>query len=246
MRKLIGFGALCATMLASSSFAGVPFATDDADIVEYGHFENNFFTEGTHADGQTSGTAIGAEVNYGLLPDFQINAAVPLEFEPASAGGTQYRLHDVEIGAKYKLVAEDESGWVPEVSVAPAIDVPVNAATGARDTSTSLPVWAQKSFGDWTTFGGGGFTLNPGAGNRDFWSYGIAVVNKVAPSLTLGTELFGQTRDSEDGRNALNAGVGGIYDLSDAWHLMASVNTGVVNRAENNDYSYFFGVQWTL
>ena len=44
-----------------------------------------------------------------------------------------------------------------------------------------LPMWAQKDFGPWSLFGGGGYMINPGAGNRDFWQSGVALTRQVTP-----------------------------------------------------------------
>ena len=35
-----------------------------------------------------------------------------------------------------------------------------------------LPLWAQKDFGGTSLFGGGGYEINPGSGNKDFWQAG--------------------------------------------------------------------------
>ena len=57
-----------------------------------------------------------------------------------------------------------------------------------------LPVWAQKDFGPWSLFGGGGYTINPGAGNRNFWQSGLALTRNVTPRLSLGAEITHQRR----------------------------------------------------
>jgi len=38
-----------------------------------------------------------------------------------------------------------------------------------------LPVWMQKDVGDWTVYGGGGYWINPGAGQKNWWFTGLAV-----------------------------------------------------------------------
>ncbi len=62
------------------------------------------------------------------------------------------------------------------------------------------PVRGQKDWGKWSLFGGGGWTLNPGAGNRDFWRADAALTRKVASKLTLGIEA---TRQGQSMHGAL-------------------------------------------
>ncbi len=88
-----------------------------------------------------------------------------------------------------------------------------------------FPIWMQKAFGpQWTVFGGGGFTNNPGNGNRDFANYGLAVQHQFTEKLALGLEMFGQTRDSVDDTATTAVGLAALYDFSDEWHLVEAVS----------------------
>ena len=49
-----------------------------------------------------------------------------------------------------------------------------------------VPLWAQKDFGAWQVFGGGGYTFNPGRDGRDFWQGGVAVLRQVSDRFALG------------------------------------------------------------
>jgi hypothetical protein len=109
-----------------------------------------------------------------------------------------------------------------------------------------IPIWLQKSFGAWTAFGGGGVTLNPGGGNRDFATYGLAIQRQLTGNFALGVEIFGATRSSVDADAATAVGFGAIYDVNDNWHLIGSINTGVVDRRESDEISYNFALKWTI
>jgi hypothetical protein len=50
-----------------------------------------------------------------------------------------------------------------------------------------LPVWAQKDMGPWSLFGGG-YAINPGDGNRNYWTGGIALTRQASKQLLLGVE----------------------------------------------------------
>ena len=71
-------------------------------------------------------------------------------------------------------------------------------------------------------FGGGGYNVNPGAGNRDFWSGGVAVSRQLGDKFMLGLEADRQGRDTVDGEASTSLGVGGILQLKAPFRLLAS------------------------
>ena len=103
----------------------------------------------------------------------------------------------------------------------------------------------QKSSGAWTVFGGGGFTNNPGTGNRGFLTYGGAVTNQVADRLQLGIELFGQSRSADTSGSAVAAGFGWIFDFNDEWHLVGSVNRAL-RHVQADEIGFNIAVKWTI
>ena len=71
-------------------------------------------------------------------------------------------------------------------------------------------------------FGGGGYELNPGPGNRNFWQAGLAVTHDLSKAVSVGGELAWQQRDAEDGTAETSAGLGKIVKLSDHYALLFS------------------------
>jgi hypothetical protein len=97
----------------------------------------------------------------------------------------------------------------------PAVDFPT-----VTPPTTSVPVERtrscrcgyKKSSGDWTSFAGAGYWLNPGPGNRDFWYVGWAVQRQVAKNLSVGAEIFHQTPNAIGGKDQTGFDVGLTYD----------------------------------
>jgi hypothetical protein len=85
-----------------------------------------------------------------------------------------------------------------------------------------LPIWLERDVGKWSVFGGGGYQVNPGEGNRNFWSGGLAVTRQMTNRLNLGAEITYQTADACDGRNFAGANLGVIYKLTSHWSLLAA------------------------
>ena len=85
-----------------------------------------------------------------------------------------------------------------------------------------LPVWAQKDAGPWSVFGGGGYAINPGSGNRNFWTGGIAVSRQVGKKLLIGLEADRQGADTVGGNASTSLGMGVIWQLKAPFRLLAS------------------------
>jgi hypothetical protein len=129
------------------------------------------------------------------------------------------------------------------------VDFPTgNAARtlGTGRTHAFLPLWLQKSLGDWTSFAGGGYWINPGPGNRGFWYFGWAVQRPIAKNLSVGGELFHQTAATVGAKDQTGFDLGLVYDLSEHYHLMFSAGPGIQNRAATNAFSYYASIQFTF
>jgi hypothetical protein len=70
-------------ILATRTFAGPPFLTDDPEPVDYQHWENYLFATGDHEGGGYTINGPAVELNYGPLPDTQLSLTVPM----TSVGG---------------------------------------------------------------------------------------------------------------------------------------------------------------
>jgi hypothetical protein len=121
------------------------------------------------------------------------------------------------------------------------------ALAGAR-LRTELgnkPLWIQKDFGDWTTFGGGGYWINPGPGNKNHWFVGWVLERKITDKLTLGVELFHQTPGEIGAMQSTGLNIGGIYDFTDRYHFLFSFGKGLQHAKETNELSSYIGFELT-
>ena len=227
------------------AWAGPPFATDDPEPTEYGTFENYLFSTAIHADHQTAGTAVGVEINYGAFPDTQLSATVPVNYVTGVDGKTQTGMGPLLLGVKYRFIEEDDDGWRPQVAFYPQVNIPLDSKLGTTNVSELLPIWAQKSFGPWTTFGGGAYWINPGPGNQNYWFAGWALLRQVLPDLHIGAELFHQTANFAHGKVQTGANGALLYDFDDHWHVVGSAGSGIVDAEATNRFSYYLALEWT-
>ena len=233
---------LAATM--HRALAGPPYVTDDPEPTEYQNWEIYVFGSGTETrDG--SGGATGLDFSYGAGPNLQLSLTLPLGYDSPSAGGTFVSLGNVELAAKYRFLRQDSIGW--DVSIFPRVFLPSGSPrVGERHVSLLLPLWIGKSWGEWSIFGGGGCEINQGGGSQNFCKASWAVTKKVLPNLQLGAEVYYQSADTIGGKESTALGAGVIYDLSEHYHLLASLGPGIQDGPETNSYSWYAAFEFTF
>ena len=236
-------------LLSSQAVAGPPFRTDDPEPVDFQHFEINMISLGTEASGGWSGALPELEVNYGAVPNLQLHAIVPQNYAAPAGGRTSFALGNIELGAKYRFITPDDDDWFPQAAVFPTIEVPAGDQKLGFNTGhvqVFLPLWLQKDFDPWTVYGGGGYWINPGAGNKNYGFFGVALWRKVTGSFNVGIEVFHQTSSADNFKENTGFNVGTTYDFSSNWHLLSSVGTGIQNAFGTNQLSYYLALQLTF
>ncbi len=246
--------ALVAFATANPALAGPPFITDDPEPVDLGHWEVYAFSAGASGRGDTTGLGPSIEVNYGAAPGLQLHVIGGLSYDDQPGGHLNMGMSDTELGAKLRFINPGEDDWYPQVGIFPLVEVPSGDAKrglGAGEWQEFLPLWVQKDFGRWTTYGGGGYWINPGPGNRNYWFFGWLLQLQVTDDLALGAEAFHQT-SSVIGRSASSGfNVGGIYDFAEHYHLLFSGGRGgtlyaVDTHAVGYPTTYYLAFQWTF
>jgi len=209
--------------------AGPPYVTDDPEPVEFRHWEFYLATQHSITRAAASGTAPHVEVNYGAWPGLQLHMIAPLAYARPSGGPTFYGVGDIEVGAKFRFI--DEGRWWPMVGTFPQFELPTGDASSGLGTGhlhVFIPLWLQKSFGPWTTYGGGGFWVNPGAGNRNYGFVGWLLQRRLSQLATLGTEIFYTTPNQVGGDASLRFNLGLVLDLTEHHHLLLSAGRAML------------------
>jgi hypothetical protein len=115
---------------------------------------------------------------------------------------------------------------------------------GTGRTHAFVPLWVQKDFGDWTTYGGGGYWINPGPGNKNFWFTGWVLQRKITGKLALGIELFHQTPNEIGRLQSTSFDIGGrpsTDDFTDHYHFLFSFGRGLQHAKQTNEFSWYIG-----
>jgi hypothetical protein len=255
--KIASLSALVGALLCSiTTWAGPPFQTDDPLPIDYRNYEFYTFatSDGTGIETDTAGPAI--EFNYGALPNVHLHIIVPaaavfpsnsVRYAPVGVGPNTYGLGDIELGVKFRFI--QESKYVPMVGTFTMVEVPTgdsHRGLGVGKTWYRLPLWLQKSFGPWTTYGGAGETIVPQAAYRNFTYGGWLLQRDIGKKLTLGTEVFSHGKEglaAPQTKSSTLVDLGGYYYIRNpGFQVLFCYGHSVAGQIEN--YAYV-GLYWT-
>ena len=207
-------------MASTAALAGPPFLTDDPEPVDNGHWEIYGPLIEVEGHGFDYAGEAGVELNYGAAPGLQLSANLPVAFAH-DAGRTRAGTGNLSLSVKCRFLHDEAAGLT--AAFYPEVTLPTARHGLGNDKLTGfLPLWVQKDSGPWSVFGGGGLALNPGRGNRNYWSGGIAITREVSTRLQLGIEAARQGADTVGGQSSTSLGIGATYRLRGPFRLLAS------------------------
>jgi hypothetical protein len=225
------------------SFAGPPFGTDDPETVKYKHWEYYISSLNESQFGVWSGTSPHFEINYGLINNVQVHLLLPMNYNYSKSQGSKFGYADTEFGIKFRFIQETDNS--PQIGVFPIVEIPTvkNSEFSTGRTKIFLPVWAQKSFGKFTTYGGAGYWINPGSDNKNWIFAGWEMQYDISSKLTLGGELYYHTADTRDSKSATGFNIGGSINTSEKFHIIFSFGHTLSN---DHTFSSYIGLLWTI
>jgi hypothetical protein len=205
-------------------WAGPPFFTDDPETVEPEHWEVYLASQGKSVRHHINTTAPHIEVNYGACKNVQLHLVTTFSYDhPGGNASSHYGVGDTELGVKWRFW--EETPLIPQIGIFPLVEAPTGSrerGLGNGQTQVFLPLWMQKAFGKWSTYGGGGYWINPGSGNRNYWFAGWQGQREISEELTLGAEVYHAGASQRPGRSSTGFNVGGSVNFTKVHHLLFS------------------------
>jgi hypothetical protein len=236
--------------------AGPPFQTDDPEPVDLGHYEFYIFSGADGTPIETDPTGPAFEFNWGALPNTQLHAILGFggvypsnnpTYLPAGVGPSAYGLVDTELGVKYRFVLQTK--YLPDVGTFPLIELPTGSyarGLGVGKTWDKLPIWMEKDWGPWTTYGGAGYEIVRQVDYKSFPYAGWLLQRDIGAKWTLGGELWYHGPEglaAPQTRAATMFDFGGYYYFrKPSFQLLFSLGRTVVGQPET--YAYL-GLYWT-
>ena len=221
--------------------AAPPWVSDDPEPVHYRRAEVFFSSAGVHTDEPahaTTGSLPQVEINVGVKPNLEIHLLAPLTFATGARGGWNSGYGDTEFGVKQSLI--DEGRYVPHIGIAPLVIFGTGnekEGTGYGASRLFLPVLFQKRWEEWTSFGGPGYSINHGKGDRDSVFVG-GVLTRTFEWGAPGMEFFFRSSDKTGVRDSFAVNVGFVIDLDEDFHLLLSSGRDISGP---NVFMYYAG-----
>lgn len=237
---------LCPSMslmfLATMAQAGPPFRTDDPVPIGFRHAELYLFSTAVADGSGFSGIGPAFELNYGALPNVHLHIVMPLAFSKPKDGKLQTGYGDTELGIKYRFV--EQTDIIPDIATFPFVEVPTGNASrglGNGKAQVYLPLWLQKDVGNWTIYGGAGYWINPGVGNRNWDFSGLLVQYNFSNDCFVGAEFFHQTPPSDVSHEitGLHIGAGIPVMLDSQLIFSADAGNGITSYKH---FAYYVGI----
>jgi hypothetical protein len=220
VRRHYAVAALAIAGAVAPATAGPPYLTDDPVPTATGQWEIYAFTAGEGRRSTFDGDA-GFDLNYGPVKGVQLTATLPLNFSDSPSEGWRSGTDDVELGVKYRFFNDENRGL--SAAIFPRAILPTSSLATHGKARFLLPLWLGKDFAGGTSlFGGGGYMINPGAGNRDFWQAAVAITHDLSKGVSVGAEVARQGPDTPGGTAQTRAGVGSIVHLAGPASLLVS------------------------
>ena len=230
-------------LVCQSGVAGPPFFTDDPEPVEYRHWEFYLASAQQYFQHEVDATLPHLEINYGAFHGVQFHLMAPMGYVRAD-DRTTYGFSNTEIGVKYRFIEENDNR--PQIGTFPLVEIPTGdreKQLGNGKVQAFLPVWLQKRWGKFTTYGGVGYWFNPGGDTKNWVFAGWQAQYDLSESLTLGGELWYHTADALDGESGAAFNVGGFINIDESNHLLFSAGHSIRGEATTTVY---LGYQLTL
>ena len=144
---------------------------------------------------------------------------------------------------KYCFIQETEGR--PQIGAFPVFEIPTikNDEFSDGKTRIFIPIWVQKSWNKFTTYGGIGYWVNPGIENKNSIFSGWELQYDFSQVITLGGELYFQSADITEGKSVTAFNIGGSINASQKMHFIISIGHSLSNE---NFFSSYVGLLWTI
>jgi len=245
---LFSFATSGLIFMAFPAWSGPPFVTDDPEPTEYQHSEMYIASDQTNTPDGTLITPL-FEYNYGVLPDVQLSITVPYVFNNPAGQTKQQGLGDLVLGAKYRFIQETNSH--PMMAFYPVVSLSngnANKGLGNGGTQILLPVWIQKTWGDWQSYGGVGYWINKAPGTSNHWYYGWALQKNISERVILGGEIFHEGEQLPADVSSTGFSLGATYNLNQHNRLLISATSerAITDVGSQKRYSSYlgYGLSW--
>jgi hypothetical protein len=246
-RSLLSTLVILVVIMPEGAFAGAPFQTDDPAVIDVAHTDVVVFNQQTLAASGRSGVLATAEIHYGLIPNLEVDIGMPYAFNFPTGDSAQRGYGDTTLEIKYRLIQEADT--TPQISFVPKLNLSTgnaNRGLGNGGNQIFIALALQKNNDKFQMNGNGGYWINNGSDNRNFWFLGWQAQYAFTSHWQLGIEIFHTSPQVVDQGSSTGFNVGGYYLIDPKNQILFSAGKGLQNAAETNRVSTYLGYQHSL
>ncbi|MDR3666611.1 MAG: hypothetical protein P4L35_07205, partial [Ignavibacteriaceae bacterium] len=188
------------------------------------------------SDNSVDATLPHFEINYGLVPDVQVHLIAPMQYTKRESS-KEYSYINTELGVKYRFINNSDTSF--QAGVFPIAEVPTGkkvTLAGENKLQVFLPLWIQINSGKFTSYGGAGYWINQGIGNKNWVFAGWQGQYDFSETLTLGGELFYHTADAVDSDGGAGINIGGYININEHNHILFSIGHSITGTSSTTGY----------
>ena len=239
----MGLVFLGSAMMAAA--APIPFVADDTSVVGLNQYELTVASQHLQTAEGWVGNVPSVAIKYGIFPNLEVGITSALDYNSPAHTGTATGYGDTQLNAKYNLLSETVD--LPAVSLAAIYLIPTGNqkdGLGSGHNDAYFPLWLQKTFGAYTVDVGGGYGINPGAGNKNWEYVGASIQRQLTDKLTAGVEIYNRSAISDTAGSDFAFNVGAGYQLAANQSLSLTTGRSFVGSTDFQatlSYRYTFG-----
>jgi hypothetical protein len=229
-------------MCISSVHADPPFISDNPEPLNAKETEIFLYSDYTQSTVGSAWYAPAFEIDYGVFNDFEIDFLTGINTVFPRQAGNAVGLGDMQLLASYRFL--HETSMTPEIAFVPTLSLPTGNSRrrlGNGKIWVQPALWAQKNWGNWRTYGGGGYTFNPAKHVKNYYIAGWVLERTINETWTLGIECYSQGAISKKIGSTTLVNLGMRYYFTPDFNLLLSVGHSFVGVPTTVSY---LGLSW--
>jgi hypothetical protein len=246
MRFALPLLLLAAAAGRAGAQGGPPLVTDDPGTPGPGHWEVNFAVTYEGTDHERPYELPLLDVNYGWGERVQLKFEVPYVVVDEEGNDPTSGLGNVLLGAKWRLLDEDEQGIA--ASVYPQVELNASGASARRGvveegTTVLVPIELGRSFGRLDAAAEVGYQFVQY--QEDQWVAGLAASYHLSKRLELAAELRAVS-DQDFQQNDVFFNVGARWEFAEGRMLLASLGRSLRDLPDSANLMVYLGVRFNF
>lgn len=232
-----------------SAIADAPFLTDSAVTMDPLQWYAILYSAADKSKIVTSVVAPGLEYDIGLAPGIELDTYTPVvtNLNPEPLLRTVFAKTtgpgDIDVELKFRL--HKETKYLPILSFAPNVYLPTGNANRGLGNGRAwyyFPLIVQKKIESWTTYAEAAYIINHAPGLHNHFFAGWVLQKNLSNKITLGGEIFTETRSSFYSPAYTLLNLGGYYNFTKNTSLLASVGHSILGQEH---WFAYFGIAWS-